>query len=155
MIIVVSSALYSRPPRSAIVSQTGPLSQPSIADPLSFVFATDKFAIINEFAKWSEYRKLFSFMAYVAYTGTSLAGLTESSSIGPWVFDSEAIDHITGNKYLFSSLSSTNNLPSVTMANGSCVLAHDVGTVNIFLFLSIDNIFMSLSLHLTYYPLIV
>jgi len=98
-----------------------PPSQPSFANPHSFVSATDKSALFNEFLKWNEDRKLSSSMAFVAHTGTSFAGLTQSSSVDPWVFDSGATDHIIGNKSLFSSLSSLDNLPSVTMANGSRV----------------------------------
>jgi len=50
-----------------------------------------------------------------------------------------ATDHITGDKFLFSSLSSLDNLPTVTMVDGSRVLSHDVGTINLFPFLTIDN----------------
>ena len=46
-------------------------------------------------------------------------------------------------------------LPSVTMANGSSVLALGVGIVNLFPFLSIDNVLYVLGLLLTYYPLVV
>jgi len=56
------------------------------------------------------------------------------------VVDSRATDHITGIKSLFSSLSSPDNLPFVIMANGSRVLAHGVGTIDLFPFLSIDNV---------------
>ena len=133
-------ALHGRPPRSAAVAHTDPSSQPSSADPHSSVSATDQSALFNEFLKWSEDRKLSSSTTSVAHTGTSFAGLTQSSSVGPWVFGSGATDHITGNKSLFSSLSSPDNLPSVTMANGSRVSAHGVGTVDLFPFLSIDNV---------------
>ena len=55
----------------------------------------------------------------ITHRGTSLTSLTQSSSVGPWVFDSGATDHINGNKSLFFSLSSMDNLPSVTMTNKS------------------------------------
>jgi len=109
-------------------------------DPQFFVFASNKSTIFNEFLKWSKDRKLSSSTASIAYICTSFAGLTQSSFVGPWVFDSGATDHITGNKSMFSSLSSLDNLPSVTMANGSRVLAHGVGTVDLFPFLSIGNV---------------
>jgi len=108
-------ALHGHPPRSVAVAHTDPPSQPSSADPHSFVSATDKYALFNEFLKWSEDHKLSRFTASVAHTCTSFAGLTQSSSVGPWVSDSGAIDHIIGNKSLFSSLSSPDNLPSVTI----------------------------------------
>jgi len=86
-------ALHGRPPRSAVVLHTDPPSQPSPADPHSFVSATDKFAFFNEFLKWSEDRKLSSSTAYVAHTGTSFVSLTQSSSVGPWMFDSGVTSH--------------------------------------------------------------
>jgi len=133
-------ALRGCPPRSAAVAHTDPLSEPSSANPHSSVFATDKSALFNEFLKWSEDRKLSSSMTFVAHTSTSFASLTQSLSFGPWVFDSSATDHITSNKSVFSSLSSPDNLPSVRMANGSCVLTNGVGTGDHFLFLFIDNV---------------
>ena len=79
-------------------------------------------------------------LASVARIGTSFVGLTHSNSLGPWVLDSGATDRITGNKSLFSSLSCPDHLPSVTMANGSRVSSHGVGTVNIFPSISIDHV---------------
>jgi len=96
--------------------------------------------MFNKFLKWYKDQQFSSFTAFVAHTGTSFVGLTQSSSPGPWVFDSGATDHITGNKSLFSSLSSTNPLPSVTLADGSRVSSHGVGTVKLFPSLSIDNV---------------
>ena len=133
-------ALHGCLPRSTVVAHTNPSSQPSFVDPQFFVFASNKSTIFNEFLKWSKDRKLSSSTASIAYICTSFAGLTQSSFVGPWVFDSGATDHITGNKSMFSSLSSLDNLPSVTMANGSRVLAHGVGTVDLFPFLSIGNV---------------
>ncbi|RVW89031.1 Retrovirus-related Pol polyprotein from transposon RE2 [Vitis vinifera] len=37
----------------------------------------------------------------------------------PWILDSRASDHISGNKDLFSSITTTSVLPTVTLANGS------------------------------------
>jgi len=56
------------------------------------------------------------------------------------VLDSGATNHITGNKYFFSSLSTTGYLPLVTMTNGYRVPSHGVGTINFFPSLSIDNV---------------
>jgi len=79
-------------------------------------------------------------MASVAHSGTSFVGLTHSTSLGPWVLDSGAKDHITGNKSFFSSLSTMGYLPSVTMANGHRVPSHGVGIINLFSSLSIDDV---------------
>jgi len=97
-------------------------------------------AMFNKFLKWYKDQQYSSSIASVAHTSTSFIGLTQSSSPGPWVFDSGATDHITGNKSLFSSLSYTNPLPFVILANGSRVSSHVVGTVKLFPFVTIDNV---------------
>jgi len=97
--------------------------------------------MFNKFLKWYKDQQSSSSTASVAYTSTSFVGLTRSSSPSPWVFDSGATDHITGNKTLFSSLSSPNPLPFVTLVDGSRVSSHGVGIVKLFPSLTIDNIF--------------
>ncbi|XP_073222446.1 uncharacterized protein [Cicer arietinum] len=67
----------------------------------------------------------------VAHTGNSSVYLSQSSSLGPWVLDSGASDHVTGNKGLFSSLSTSGFLPTVTSANGTQTRSQGVGTVHI------------------------
>jgi len=96
--------------------------------------------MFNKFLKWYKDQQFSSSTASVAHIGTSFVCLTRSSSPGPWVFDSRATDHITGNKSLFSSLSSTNLLPSVTLADGSRVSSHGVGTFKLFPSLTIGNV---------------
>jgi len=97
-------------------------------------------AIFNEFLKWYEDRQNSCSTAFVAHTGISCAGLTHSNSLGSWVLDSGATDHITGNKSLFSSLSTSSHLPSITMANDYKVSSHGIGTIHLFSFLPIDNV---------------
>ena len=60
--------------------------------------------------------------------------------VGPWVLGSGATNHISGNQSFLSSLSTTGYLPSVTIANGYRVPSHGVGIINIFPYLSIDNV---------------
>ena len=57
-------------------------------------------------------------VASVAQTGNAYTCLTHTSSLGPWILDSGASDHIYGNKDLFSSLTTTPTLPIVGLANG-------------------------------------
>jgi len=95
--------------------------------------------MFNKFLKWYKDQESSSSTAFVAHTSTSFVGLTRSSSPSPCVFYLEATDRITGNKSLFS-LSSPNPLPFVTLADGSRVSSHGVGTVKLFPSITIDNV---------------
>ena len=66
-------------------------------------------------------------VASVAQTGNASACLTHTSSLRPWILDSGAFDHISGNKDLFSSLTTTSTLPTITLANGSQTVAKGIG----------------------------
>nr|CAN80247.1 hypothetical protein VITISV_027801 [Vitis vinifera] len=63
----------------------------------------------------------------VAQTGNVSACFTHASSLGPWILNSGACDHISGNKDLFSSITTTSALPTVTLANGSQTMAKGFG----------------------------
>ena len=63
----------------------------------------------------------------VAQTGNASTCLTHTSSLGPWILDSGASNHISGNKDLFSSLTTTPTLPTVTLVNGSQTVAKGIG----------------------------
>ncbi|RVW37810.1 Retrovirus-related Pol polyprotein from transposon TNT 1-94 [Vitis vinifera] len=58
-----------------------------------------------------------------AHPGNASACLTHTSSLGPWILDSGASDHLSGNKDLFSSITTTSALPNITLANGSQTVA--------------------------------
>ncbi|RVW59219.1 hypothetical protein CK203_111093 [Vitis vinifera] len=66
-------------------------------------------------------------IASVAQPGNASAYLTHTSSLGPWILDSGASDHLSGNKDLFSSITTTSALPTVTLANGSQTVAKGIG----------------------------
>ncbi|RVX14359.1 Retrovirus-related Pol polyprotein from transposon TNT 1-94 [Vitis vinifera] len=102
------SSLHGRPPRTAHMAQSSdsPLPQP----PSSSASQTSQASI-----------------ASVAQPGNASACLTHTSSLGPWILDSGASDHLSGNKDLFSSITTTSNLPTVTLANGSQTVAKGIG----------------------------
>nr|CAN67123.1 hypothetical protein VITISV_040164 [Vitis vinifera] len=58
-----------------------------------------------------------------AHTGNAFTCLTHTSSLRPWILDSGAFDYISGNKDIFSSITTTSALPTVTLANGSQTMA--------------------------------
>nr|CAN66185.1 hypothetical protein VITISV_025185 [Vitis vinifera] len=97
--------LHGRPPRTAHVAQSSdsPLPQP----PSSSASQAS--------------------VASVAQPGNVSAYLTHTSSLGSWILDSGASDHLSGNKYLFSSITTTSALPTVTLANGSQTVAKGIG----------------------------
>ena len=66
-------------------------------------------------------------MTSVAQPGNASACLTHTSSLGPWILDSGASDHLSGNKDLFSSITTTSDLPTITLANGSQTVAKGIG----------------------------
>ena len=65
-------------------------------------------------------------IASVAYTGNASAYLAHS--LGPWILDSGASDHLSGNKDLFSSLTITSPLLMITLANGTQTMARGIGS---------------------------
>ncbi|RVW45616.1 Retrovirus-related Pol polyprotein from transposon RE2 [Vitis vinifera] len=106
--------LHGRPPRTAHMAQSSdsPLPQPpsSSAPPISSASQTSQASI-----------------ASVAQPGNASACLTHTSSLGPWILDSGASDHLSSNKDLFSSITTTSDLPTVTLANGSQTVAKGIG----------------------------
>ena len=50
-------------------------------------------------------------------------------SSAPWILDTGASDHISGNKDIFSSLTFPSPLPTITLANGSQTIAKGIGLV--------------------------
>lgn len=86
----------------------------------------------EDFLKWCQNNQTSgSTASVVAHTGNSSVCFSQSTPIGPWVLDSGVSDHVTGNKGLFSSLSTSGFLPSITSANGSQTRSQGIGTVQI------------------------
>ena len=62
----------------------------------------------------------------IAQTDNVSACLTHSSA--PWILDTGASNHISGNKDLFSSLTFSSPLPTITLVNGSQTIAKGIGS---------------------------
>ena len=99
--------LHGRPPRTAHVAQSSDLDSQPPQTPSSStsqgIPPTD-----SEYDDYLRYQATKSAsVASVAQTSNAFACLIHTSSIGPWILDSGASDHISSNKELFSSLTTT------------------------------------------------
>jgi hypothetical protein len=79
-------------------------------------------------------------VASVVHIGNPNAFVSQSSSLGPWILDSGASDHMSGNKLLFSHLTFMDSLPNVTLANGSQTKCEGTGQVNPLPTLTLDSV---------------
>ena len=145
--------LHGRPPRTAHMAQSSDSdSQPS-QTPSSSTYQgippTD-----SEYDDYLRYQAAKSAsVAFVAQTGNASTCLTLTPSLGPWILDSGASDHISGNKDIFSSLTTTPTLPTVTLANGSQTVAKGIGLAHPLPSLPLILSFILLSVPLILFPL--
>ena len=65
-------------------------------------------------------------IASIAQTGNASVYLAHS--LGPWILDSDASNHLSGNKHLFTSLTITSPLPMITLASGTQTMAKGIGS---------------------------
>jgi len=116
-------ALHGRPTKVANVIQTSEISEAhSDAQPQGiFVTGND----YSEFLKYQASKQASTSVASVAQSGNSVACISHSSSLGSWVLDSGASDHITGTPSILSKLEHPALLPSITLANGSKINAKE------------------------------
>ncbi|RVW88023.1 hypothetical protein CK203_044450 [Vitis vinifera] len=105
---IVAISYMDGPPRTAHMAQSSDSPLPQL--PSSSASQTSQASI-----------------ASVAQLGNASACLTHTSSLEPWILDSGASDHLSGNKDLFSSITTTSALPTVTLANGSQTVAKGIG----------------------------
>ena len=117
--------LYGQPPRTAHVAQSSDSQppQPPSSSTSQSIPPTD--SVYDDYLRYQAAKS--AFVASVAQTGNASACLTHTSSLGPWILDSSASDHISSNKDLFSSITTTFALPTVTLANGSETMAKGIG----------------------------
>ena len=81
-----------------------------------------------------------SSVASFAQSGNLIACLSQSSTLGPWVLDSGASDHISGNSSLFSHFNHSKSFSSVTLADGTKSIVKAVGHANPLPNLSLDSV---------------
>ena len=114
----------SWPPRATHVAQS---SDPQSPQPPSSS-TSQGISLIDSEYDYFRYQAIKSAsVTSVAQTSNASACLTHTSSLGPWILDSSASDHISSNKDLFSSITTISALPIVTLANGSQTVAKGIG----------------------------
>ena len=102
-------------------------SDPLLSRPDSAASSTSQIITLTGSDYDAYLRYLAATSASVARTGNVSVCFTQSPFLGPWILDSGASDHISGNKHLFSSITTTSALPTVTLANGSQTMAKGIG----------------------------
>ena len=110
--------------RTKAREQSRPVHMAQVTAPASDV--TISAAEYTEFLKLRATHDPTSPAIAVAQSGNPVAFVSQSS-LGPWILDSGASDHMTGNQSLFSQLSFSDSLPSVTLADGSQIKVRGIG----------------------------
>ena len=121
--------LHGRPPRTAHLAQSSDHSECSSS--VSGSSSTPQGVILTP-NEYEEYLRLTqaaksSSIAFVVQNDNVSTCLTHSSA--PWILDTRASDHISGNKDIFSSLTIPSPLPTITLANGSQTIAKGIGSI--------------------------
>nr|XP_009779654.1 PREDICTED: uncharacterized protein LOC104228811 [Nicotiana sylvestris] len=119
-------SLNGRPPKNAYVAQSETTGNQG------FSVSKEEY---NELLQYRASKQTSPQVASVAQTDTPIAGnsfacVSQSSTLGPWVMDSGASDHISGNKSLLSNIVYSQSLPTVTLANRCQTKAQGVGQAN-------------------------
>ena len=126
--------LHGQPPRTTHVAQSSNSNSDSDSHSPQTPSSSTSQGIPPTDSEYDDYLRYQAVkstsVASVVQTGNVSACLTHTSSLGPWILDSGASDHISGNKDLFSSLTTTPTLPTITLANGSQTVAKGIGLVH-------------------------
>ena len=132
--------LHGRPSRTAHIAQS---SDPLLSRPDSTTSFTSQSITFtsSDYDAYLQYQAATSAsIASVAQTDNVSICFTQSPSLGPWILDSGASDHISSNKHLFSSIPTTSALPTVVLANGSQTMAKGIGLVHPLPFLPLHSV---------------
>ena len=121
--------LHGRPPRTAHLVQSSDHS--ACSSSVSGSSSTPQGVILTP-SEYEENLRLTqtaksSSIASIAQTDNVSTCLTHSST--PWILNTGASDHFSGNKDLFSSLTFPSLLPTINLANGSQTIAKGIGLV--------------------------
>ena len=87
----------------------------------------------------------------VVQSGNPIAFVSQSSAHGTWILDSDASDHMTGNQSLFTQLSFSDSLSSITLTNGSQIKVCGIGQTHSLPNLSLDSVCSWLSFQFNFY----
>lgn len=66
-------------------------------------------------------------VAQQSQTGNPVACIAKGQSLGPWIIDSGTNNHMCGNKFLFSSLTYSDTLSTVTLTDGTKTVVKEIG----------------------------
>nr|XP_033510120.1 uncharacterized protein LOC117274910 [Nicotiana tomentosiformis] len=80
-----------------------------------------------EFLQYKTCKQTSSEIVTAIQTDNSVTCVSQSSSASNWVIDPGASDHISGNKSTFTTISYSQSLPTVTIANESQTVAIGIG----------------------------
>ena len=81
----------------------------------------------NEYKEYIHLTQAAKFASISSIAQISKVSAYLSHSSGPWILDSEASDHLSRNKDLFSSLTIKSPLPMITLANGTQTMTKGIG----------------------------
>ena len=73
-----------------------------------------------------------------SHPGNPVACVAQGSYVSPWIIDSDATDHMCGNKVLFSSLTYSDTLPTVTLTDGTKTAVKGISQITPTLSLSLN-----------------
>ena len=75
-----------------------------------------------------------------SHPGNPVACVAQNSSVGPYIIDYGATDHMCGNKLLFSSLTYFDILPTVTLSDGTKTTVKEIGQITPISYFSLNSV---------------